>query len=87
MDISGTPPSRIQGDDLLLNPGNVTLVFGDKLWFEFPIPVPGHLDLKFAILAFEGFRGMSIALIVRSQIPFLVFSYPSVASSSASISS
>lgn len=73
MDIPGAHPSRVQGEDLFLNSRYVTLIFGDELWLEFPIAVPGHVHLEFAVLAFEGFSGMTIALIIRSQIPLLIF--------------
>ena len=39
-----------------------------KLWFEFAVAVSGYIHLKFPILAFEGFGGMSVAFIVCGQI-------------------
>ena len=73
MDVPGAHPARIQGNDFFFNPGDVPLVFGDQFWLKFPIPVPGHINLELPILALEIFGGMSIAFVVRLQIPLTVF--------------
>ena len=73
MDVPCAHPPCIQGDHLFFNPGDVTLVFWYQLWLELPIPVPGHVNLEFPILALEVFRGMPVAFVVRLQIPFVVF--------------
>lgn len=51
MDVSGAHTSGIERDDFLFNPGDVPLVFWDELRLEFPVPVPGHVNLKLAVLA------------------------------------
>ena len=35
MDIPGAEASGIKGDHLILNAGDISLVFGDELWLEF----------------------------------------------------
>ena len=61
----------LKRDNLLLNPENIPLVFGDELRFEFPIPVPGHIDLELAVLALEILGGVAIALIWGLHVSFL----------------
>ena len=51
VDVPGTHPAGIKGDYLVLNTGYIPLVFRDQFWFKFPVPVPGHINLEFPILA------------------------------------
>ena len=39
---------------------DIPLVFGDQLWLELPIAVPGQINLEFPILALEVFGGISM---------------------------
>jgi len=87
MDVVRTHSPGIQGDNFLLNAGNIPLVFRNKFGFKLPIAVPGNIYLKFPILAFESLRGMTVTFIGGSQISLLIFSYPRESFSSASISS
>ena len=87
MDIPCTHPPRIQGNHLFLYAGNIPLVFGNQLRLKFPVSVTGDINPEFTVLAFKGFGRMSVSLVVGLEIPLLFFSYPRVASISASISS
>ena len=72
MDVPGAHPPAIERDDLLLDPGDVPLVFGDDLRLELAVPVPGDIDLELPILALELFRRMAIALVGGLHVAFLV---------------
>lgn len=76
MDIPRAHTASIKRDHLFLNSGNVTLVFRDNFRFEFPVPVPGNVNLELAILAFKCLGGVSISLVVRVQTAFLFFFIP-----------
>ena len=72
MDVPGTHSPAIEWDDLLLNPGDIPLVFGDNLRLELAVPVPGDVDLELPILALELFGGMAVALVGAVHVAFLV---------------
>ena len=46
MDIPGAEASGIKGDHLILNAGDIPLVFGDELRLEFPVAVSGDVNLE-----------------------------------------
>ena len=73
MDIPCTHPPRIQGNHLFLYAGNIPLVFGNQLRLKHPVSVTGDINLEFTVLAFKGFGGMSVSLVVGLEIPLLVF--------------
>ena len=72
MDVPSAHPPAIERDDLLLNPGDIPLVFRDNLRLELAVPVPGDVDLELPILALELLGGMAVALVGGVNVPFLV---------------
>ena len=72
MDIPGAEASGIKGDHLILNAGDIPLVFGDELRLEFPVAVSGDVNLELSILAFQGFLGMAVPFVRGKGIPFLI---------------
>ena len=68
MDVPSAHPPAIERDDLLLNPGDIPLVFRDNLRLELAVPVPGDVDLELPILALELLGGMAVALVCDSKV-------------------
>lgn len=61
-DVPGAHAPAIQGNHLILNTGDIALVFRDKHRFKFPVTVPGHFRLEFPILALYGFGSCKMSL-------------------------
>ena len=74
MDIPGAEASGIKGDHLILNAGDIPLVFGDELRLEFPVAVSGAVNLELSILVFQVFLGLAVLFVRGKEIPFLIFS-------------
>ena len=72
MDVPSAHPPAIERDDLLLNPGDIPLVFRDNLRLELAVPVPRDVDLELPILALELLGGMAVALVCGVHVAFLV---------------
>lgn len=70
MDIPGAEASGIKGDHLILNAGDIPLVFGDELRLEFPVAVSGDVNLELSILAFRVFWEWPFLLLEETESPF-----------------
>src|SRR5699024_11988628 len=73
MNIPCAHSTGIERDYLFLDAGNIPLIFRNQLWFKLPIAVTGNIDLKFSILAFECFAGMTIPFIIAFKITLTIF--------------
>src|SRR3546814_11650266 len=43
--LSRAHAARVHRDDLVIETGEATLIFGDQLWIETARPIPRHFDL------------------------------------------
>ena len=73
MDIPCAHPTGIKRNDLFFNTGDIPLILGNELRFEFSVTVSGDIHLEFPILTFQGFGRMTVSLVVSPQITFLIF--------------
>ena len=66
LNATGTEPSGIKGQNLVVKTFKTPLALFHQLGFEGPIAVPGHPDIKLSGLAFYRFATFAIAAITGS---------------------
>ncbi len=74
MDVPDAHPPAVERDGLLLNPGDVPLIFGDNFRLELAVPIPGDIDLELPNWLLSFLREWPLRLSALSMSPFCFFS-------------
>src|SRR5262245_21874907 len=66
LDVAGGEALGIQGEDLVVEAAQTTLVLGEELGFEAAQAVARNVDANFAQFALDGLLGMAVATVLGS---------------------
>src|SRR3546814_10309205 len=65
--LSRAHAARVHRDDLVIETGEATLIFGDQLWIETARPIPRHFDLDPSPVGRHRLAAIAVPAVGRSE--------------------